>query len=237
MKERRVAGEQDPDRTRAGRRQSADGRTRRADRRARGRALLRQDLLLRAGDGAAPGGLGRRTTRDLNLSEIARIWKGGCIIRAELLDPIRAGLQRATRRSTTCCSRRTSPRRSTTAQAAGREVVDRSPRAHGIPVPGPERRRSTTSTATGQERLPANLIQGQRDYFGAHTYQRLDKPGTFHTDLDAGRHAEHVASEESTARLGRGAGEGDARREGAAPSAPERRRPPRADRADEADRR
>ena len=32
-----------------------------------------------------------------------------------------------------------------------------------------------------QERLPANLIQGQRDFFGAHTYKRLDRPGTFHT--------------------------------------------------------
>ncbi len=32
------------------------------------------------------------------------------------------------------------------------------------------------------ERLPANLIQGQRDFFGAHTYRRLDKPGTFHTE-------------------------------------------------------
>jgi 6-phosphogluconate dehydrogenase len=32
------------------------------------------------------------------------------------------------------------------------------------------------------ERLPANLLQAQRDYFGAHTYERLDRPGTFHTD-------------------------------------------------------
>ena len=33
-----------------------------------------------------------------------------------------------------------------------------------------------------RERLPANLIQGQRDYFGAHTYERVDKPGSFHTE-------------------------------------------------------
>jgi 6-phosphogluconate dehydrogenase len=33
-----------------------------------------------------------------------------------------------------------------------------------------------------QDRLPANLLQAQRDYFGAHTYQRVDKPGTFHTE-------------------------------------------------------
>ncbi len=36
-----------------------------------------------------------------------------------------------------------------------------------------------------QERLPANLIQGQRDFFGAHTYQRIDKPGIFHTEWTA----------------------------------------------------
>jgi 6-phosphogluconate dehydrogenase len=39
------------------------------------------------------------------------------------------------------------------------------------------------------ERLPANLLQAQRDYFGAHTYQRLDKPGKFHTQWPKGKHA------------------------------------------------
>ena len=46
----------------------------------------------------------------------------------------------------------------------------------------PSRRRWPTTTAIAQARLPANLLQAQRDYFGAHTYQRTDKPGAFHTD-------------------------------------------------------
>ena len=42
-------------------------------------------------------------------------------------------------------------------------------------------RRWPTTTATARERGPANLIQGLRDFFGAHTYRRVDKEGTFHT--------------------------------------------------------
>ncbi len=56
-----------------------------------------------------------------------------------------------------------------TAAAAGHPGARRSPR------------RWPTTTATASA-LPANLLQAQRDYFGAHTYERIDKPGTFHTD-------------------------------------------------------
>ena len=42
-----------------------------------------------------------------------------------------------------------------------------------------------------QERLPANLLQAQRDYFGAHTYERIDKPGTFHTRVVARAEVNH----------------------------------------------
>jgi 6-phosphogluconate dehydrogenase len=60
-----------------------------------------------------------------------------------------------------------------------REVVCAACRA-GIPVPAMSSALSfMDSYRTG--RLPANLIQAQRDYFGAHTYERLDKPGKFHT--------------------------------------------------------
>ncbi len=53
--------------------------------------------------------------------------------------------------------------------------------AHGIPVPA---FMNALAYYDGyrHERLPANLLQAQRDYFGAHTYERLDKPGAFHTD-------------------------------------------------------
>ena len=66
------------------------------------------------------------------------------------------------------------------AQPAWRHVVSIAVQL-GIPVP------AFTTALTyfdgyRQERLPANLLQAQRDYFGAHTYERIDKPGTFHTD-------------------------------------------------------
>ncbi len=71
-------------------------------------------------------------------------------------------------------------RRSQDAQAAWRHVVATAAQL-GIPVPA-----FTTALAYydgyRRERLPANLLQAQRDYFGAHTYERIDKPGTFHTD-------------------------------------------------------
>ena len=66
------------------------------------------------------------------------------------------------------------------AQAAWRTVVAKAV-ADGIPVPA-----FMTALAYydgyRRERLPANLLQAQRDYFGAHTYQRLDRDGAFHTD-------------------------------------------------------
>jgi 6-phosphogluconate dehydrogenase len=67
-----------------------------------------------------------------------------------------------------------------TRQQALREIVQIAVQ-HGVPVPA-------LSSALAYfdsyrtARLPANLIQAQRDHFGAHTYQRVDKPGTFHTD-------------------------------------------------------
>jgi 6-phosphogluconate dehydrogenase len=66
-----------------------------------------------------------------------------------------------------------------THQAAWRSVVARAAE-QGIPVPA---FMSALSYYDGyrSSRLPANLLQAQRDYFGAHTYQRIDKEGTFHT--------------------------------------------------------
>jgi 6-phosphogluconate dehydrogenase len=116
---------------------------------------------------------------NLDLAEIARIWKGGCIIRAQLLDKI----SRAYRRNTALPNLLVDDEfKSDVAdrQGAWREVVSLAVRA-GIPVLG-------FASALGYydmyrtDRLPANLIQAQRDYFGAHTYQRTDREGTFHTE-------------------------------------------------------
>jgi 6-phosphogluconate dehydrogenase len=115
----------------------------------------------------------------INLAEIGRIWKGGCIIRARLLDPVRhafgaapdlvnllldpaiaAGIQQV--------------------QAGWRRTVSRAADA-GIPM-------LAHTTALGYfdsyrtARLPQSLTQAQRDAFGAHTYERIDRPGAVHSE-------------------------------------------------------
>lgn len=65
-------------------------------------------------------------------------------------------------------------------QEAAREVVAAAVKA-GIPVPGLSSALAYYDSYRS-EVLPANLLQAQRDYFGAHTYQRIDREGTFHTD-------------------------------------------------------
>jgi 6-phosphogluconate dehydrogenase len=115
----------------------------------------------------------------LNLSEIARIWKGGCIIRAALLDRIQCAFQRNPALPNLLIDEEFRAEVSGR-QAAWRGVVAGAVTA-GIPC-------LAMSASLGyydmyrRERLPANLIQAQRDYFGAHTYQRIDREGVFHTE-------------------------------------------------------
>lgn len=116
---------------------------------------------------------------EVDLGVIASLWRGGCIIRAQFLDRIKAAydadpglanllLDGYFRRAVDA------------AQEAWRTVVSRAA-LWGLPVPG-------LSSALAYydmirlARLPANLLQAQRDYFGAHTYRRIDREGTFHTD-------------------------------------------------------
>ena len=116
---------------------------------------------------------------DLQPGDIAKIWRAGCIIRASLLGDIMAAFTRTP--SLVNLLMDAAFRDAIEArQEAWRFVVQTSV-GLGIPV-----------LATGaslayfdayrSERLPANLTQGQRDYFGAHTYGRLDKAGAFHTE-------------------------------------------------------
>ncbi|MFN4066894.1 MAG: NADP-dependent phosphogluconate dehydrogenase, partial [Thermosynechococcus sp.] len=115
----------------------------------------------------------------LNLGEIARIWKGGCIIRAGFLDKIKqaysenpqlANLLLAPEFRQTILDK----------QAAWREVLVEATRA-GIAVPAFGASLEYFDSYR-RDRLPQNLTQAQRDFFGAHTYERIDKPGTFHTE-------------------------------------------------------
>lgn len=119
---------------------------------------------------------------NLNLSEISRIWKGGCIIRAGFLDKIKsafaddpalANLLLAPEFRQTILDR----------QDAWREVMATAAQL-GIPVPAFSASLDYFDSYR-RDRLPQNLTQAQRDFFGAHTYQRIDKEGTFHTEWTA----------------------------------------------------
>jgi 6-phosphogluconate dehydrogenase len=116
---------------------------------------------------------------DLKPGEIAKIFRGGCIIRAGFLQNIMDAYDRNPDLDNLLLD---SYFQSVAAdyQDAAREVVATAVKA-GIPVPGLSSALAyydSYRTAV----LPANLLQAQRDYFGAHTYQRVDKEGTFHTE-------------------------------------------------------
>jgi 6-phosphogluconate dehydrogenase len=116
---------------------------------------------------------------DLNLGEMARIWKGGCIIRAGFLNKIKKAFDEnpalpnlllAPEFKQTILDR----------QAAWREVIVTAAKL-GIPVPAFSASLDYFDSYR-RARLPQNLTQAQRDYFGAHTYKRTDKEGSFHTE-------------------------------------------------------
>ncbi len=115
----------------------------------------------------------------LKFGDIALLWRAGCIIRAAFLDPIKEAFD-------------TNPELPNLlmapyftdavdkAQKSWRNVVAIAARL-GIPIPGFSSALAYFDSYR-RDRLPANLIQAQRDYFGAHTYKRVDKEGTFHTE-------------------------------------------------------
>jgi 6-phosphogluconate dehydrogenase len=118
---------------------------------------------------------------DVDLKEMARIWKGGCIIRARLLDTI----MRAYERRPDLPSLLLDPDFARTvdgAQGAWRRVVGVAAQA-GIPVPAMSASLAYFDSYRSAE-LPQNLTQAQRDAFGAHTYERKDQleRGFVHTD-------------------------------------------------------
>jgi 6-phosphogluconate dehydrogenase len=115
----------------------------------------------------------------LDLSGIARIWKGGCIIRAALLDKIRAAYARQPDLPNLLLDEQfraeIEERQTAWRQVIGVAVM------HGIPCLAMGDSLAYFDMLR-RDRLPANLIQAQRDYFGAHTYQRTDRQGVFHTE-------------------------------------------------------
>jgi 6-phosphogluconate dehydrogenase len=115
---------------------------------------------------------------DIDLGAIAAIWRAGCIIRARFLNRI----VEAYHRNPGLESLLADPYFSeavANGDAAWRRVVGIAAAA-GVPAPGFSSALAYFDSLASQ-RLPAALIQGQRDFFGAHTYRRIDKEGVFHT--------------------------------------------------------
>ncbi len=115
----------------------------------------------------------------LRFGEIALLWRGGCIIRAVFLERIKEAFDAKKPPENLLLAPyfKTATRK---AQTAWRNVVTTAVRL-GIPTPAFA---AALAYYDGyrSERLPANLLQAQRDYFGAHTYRRIDKEGVFHSD-------------------------------------------------------
>ena len=115
----------------------------------------------------------------LDYGSIAMLWRGGCIIRAAFLERIKEAFD-ADRNLENLLLAPYFTSALEQAQDAWRHAIITAVQL-GLPVPA-----FTTALSyfdgIRRPRLPANLLQAQRDYFGAHTYQRIDKPGTFHSD-------------------------------------------------------
>jgi 6-phosphogluconate dehydrogenase len=115
----------------------------------------------------------------LNYGDCALLWRGGCIIRAVFLDRIKEAFDAEPNLENLLLAPYFA-KAVADAQDSWRHVVAMAAQL-GIPMPA-------FATALAyydgyrRDRLPANLLQAQRDYFGAHTYERVDKPGTFHSD-------------------------------------------------------
>ncbi len=118
---------------------------------------------------------------NLNYGGIALMWRGGCIIRSVFLGKIKEAFDRDPSLGNLLLDPYFQEQIEA-AQSSWRRVVSRAVEM-GIPVPAMS---SALAFFDGyrQQRLPANLLQAQRDYFGAHTYERLDKPRGefFHTN-------------------------------------------------------
>ena len=118
---------------------------------------------------------------ELNLGEIAAIWRAGCIIRARFLNHITDAYARNP--SLTNLLLDEEFRAAVTQRLPAWRKVIQLAVARGIPTPAFSASLAYYDSYRSA-RLPANLIQAQRDYFGAHTYERTDREGIFHSDWE-----------------------------------------------------
>ncbi len=115
----------------------------------------------------------------LDLEATARIWRGGCIIRAKLLEDIRKAYS-ANNSLPNLMMDKTFAKYLKASQSSARSIIKYAIDA-GIPAMAFSASLAYFD-ATRTARLPLNLVQAQRDHFGSHTYERLDKKGSFHTE-------------------------------------------------------
>ncbi len=116
---------------------------------------------------------------DLNYGSIAYLWRGGCIIRAQFLEEIKKAFDQEPGLKNLILApyfQNVLKSGDSNWRWAVSEAV-----LSGIPIPAFSSALSYYDGYRSAE-LPANLMQAQRDYFGAHTYERIDKPGVFHTE-------------------------------------------------------
>ncbi|GLU48531.1 NADP-dependent phosphogluconate dehydrogenase [Nocardiopsis ansamitocini] len=129
---------------------------------------------------------------DINKGDIAKIWRGGCIIRAQFLNRIVEAYD-ANPDIATLLEDPYFARAVTDGEDAWRRIVATAALS-GIPIPGFASALSYYD-ALASERLPAALVQAQRDFFGAHTYRRTDKKGVFHTLWSGDRSEVQISAE------------------------------------------
>jgi 6-phosphogluconate dehydrogenase len=115
---------------------------------------------------------------DIDLGAIAKIWRGGCIIRAQFLNRIVEAYERDPGLATLLADEYFADAVAR-GEGAWRRIVATAALS-GVPVPGFASALAYFDSLSS-ERLPAALVQGQRDFFGAHTYHRTDAEGVFHT--------------------------------------------------------
>lgn len=120
-----------------------------------------------------------RYNYNTNLADVSSIWRGGCIIRSAMLEDITTAFTENPELDNLMINNVFSEQLNEL-QKHTRSVISTAIAA-GIPVPALMASLSYFDSYRSSW-LPANLIQAQRDFFGAHTYERIDKPGSFHTE-------------------------------------------------------
>lgn len=123
----------------------------------------------------------------LRLEDIATIWRGGCIIRARLLEDIRNAYRQADGQHADLPNLLLDQDFADKISRLRTDLASIVTLAAKLAIPAPALMASLSYLDSyASERMPTNLIQAQRDFFGSHTYERIDREGAFHTDWTRG---------------------------------------------------